>query len=150
MTKLQAVRKFAAEVAGQKVVIARQRLHNNWAMCVHMFDTELRMMVPTDFDYETDEGDRAFRKDFIARYAPAQGFSNATLSILHEIGHEKTKWDGNGCVFLDNIKRKRVKTQKEYMMLESERRATDWAIQWLYSADHRRLAKQFEKEFFGY
>lgn len=70
MTQLQAVRKFAAEVAEQKVIIARQRLHNNWAMCIRMFDTELRMMVPTNFNYEADESDRAFRKDFIARYAP--------------------------------------------------------------------------------
>ena len=37
MTQLQAVRKFAAEIAEQKVIIARQRVHNNWAMCVNLF-----------------------------------------------------------------------------------------------------------------
>lgn len=149
MTQLQAVRKFAAQVAEHKVVIARQRMENNWAMCVNLFSDEIRMKVPTNFNYKPDAVDIEFRKDFITRYNPARGFSNATLSILHEIGHEKTKWDG-GCVFNDCKQRKRVKTQKEYMMLESERRATDWAIQWLYDPNHRRLAKQFEKEFFGY
>ncbi len=149
MTQLQAVRKFAAEVAEQKVIIARQRVHNNWAMCVDLFSDEIRMKIPDNLNYEPDEIDRDFRRDFIARYSPAQGFANVTLSILHEIGHAKTKWDG-GSVFNDANKRKRVKTQKQYMLLESERRATDWAIQWLYSEKHRRLAKQFEKEFFGY
>lgn len=149
MTQLQAIRKFAAEVAEQKVIIARQRLHNNWAMCINLFSDEIRMKIPDNLNYEPDEIDHDFRRDFIARYSPAQGFANVTLSILHEIGHAKTKWDG-GNVFDDFNKRQRIKTQKQYMLLESERRATDWAIQWLYSAEHRRLAKQFEKEFFGY
>ena len=46
MTQLQAVRKFAAEVAEQKVIIARQRVHNNWAMCVDLFSDEIRMKIP--------------------------------------------------------------------------------------------------------
>lgn len=149
MTQLQAVRKFANAVAEQKVIIARQRIVNNWAMCINFFSDEIRMKIPTNFNYKPDAVDIEFRKDFIARYSPARGFSNVTLAILHEIGHAKTKWDG-GNMFEEVKQRNRVKNMKEYMMLESERRATDWAIQWLYSAEHRRLAKQFEKEFFGY
>lgn len=148
MTQLQAVRKFAAEVAEHKVVIARNRIDKNWAMCISLTTDEMRMEVPTDFNYRPEYADLLFRKDFIARYAPAKGFSNVTLAILHEIGHEKTKYDIDWKA--DNRKKRNAKGQKEYMLVESERRATDWAIQWLYSADHRRLAKQFEKEFFGY
>ena len=148
MTQLQAVRKFAAEVAEQKVIIARKRMKNNWAMCINIWSNECRMMVPQNFNYMSDSADNLFRKDFIARFNPAQGFANTTLAILHEIGHYKTKDEINW--FADTKKRMRVHGQKEYMLLESERRATDWAIQWLYSAEHRRLAKQFEKEFFGY
>ena len=36
-----------------------------------------------------------------------------------------------------------------YFMLPDEDLATSWAIQWLEeSAENRRIAKQFEKEFF--
>lgn len=148
MTQLQAIRKFASDVAEHKVVIPRQRLHNNWAMSTCSWSDECRLKIPQNFNYKSDAIDIEFRRDFIARYAPARGFSNTTLSILHEIGHYRTRQEIDD--WQDYKKRQRVKTQKEYMMLESERRATDWAIQWLYSAEHRRLAKQFEKEFFGY
>lgn len=148
MTQLQAVRKFAAVAADHPVIIARERLKNNWAMCVYPENDECRMMVPSDFNYTSDVGDGLFRKDFVARYNPGRGFSNTTLVILHEIGHYKTRKEIDWAN--DAILRRRVHGQKEYMMLESERRATDWAIQWLYNKEHRRLAKQFEKEFFGY
>lgn len=148
MTQLQAVRKFASMVAEHQVIIARQRLKNNWAMCINIWSDECRLMVPDNFKSTADIADGLFRKDFVARYNPGRGFSNTTLTILHEVGHYKTRTEIDW--FKDEKLRKRVHGQKEYMMLESERRATDWAIQWLYSAEHRRLAKQFEKEFFGY
>ena len=151
MTQLQAIRKFASDVAEHKVIIAKKRMENNWGMGVYPFDpNEMRMYIPSDLNYKPSENDYEFRRDFVTRYNPAQGFANVTLTILHEVGHFKTQYDGNVAItFLQNRK-KVFRSQKEYMLQEDERRATDWAIQWLYDPEHRRLAKQFEKEYFGY
>ena len=107
--------------------------------------------IPMNLLFEKiNENDYEFRRDFVARYNPAQGFANVTLAILHEIGHFKTQYDGHAQITFWRNRNKVFNNQKKYMLQENERRATDWAIQWLYDPEHRRLAKQFEKEYFGY
>lgn len=143
MTKLQAVRKFANIVANQKVVIARNRITKNWAMS----QTELRMVIPTDLEYEPEESDDTFRLDFIHRYAPAQELMDVTITILHEIGHYFTRFDYD--TDEDYILRRKASTMSEYILIPCERLATDWAIAWLHDLEHWAIAKQFEADFMG-
>lgn len=143
MTQLQAIRKFANTVAQQKVVIARNRITKNWAMS----QDELRMLIPTDFNYEPDESDEAFRIDFTYRYAPANELMDVTITILHEIGHYFTRFDYD--VDEDYRLRRSAADMSEYLRIPCERLATDWAIMWLRSPEHWAIAKQFEADFMG-
>lgn len=143
MTKLQAVRWFANTVAQQKVVIARNRITNNWMMSTN----ELRMVIPTDLEYEPEESDNTFRLDFIHRYAPARELMDITITILHEIGHYFTRFDYD--MDEDYILRRKASTMSEYLRIPCERLATDWAIAWLHDLEHWAIAKQFEADFMG-
>ena len=44
----------------------------------------------------------------------------------------------------------KVHSQEEYMEIPWEHLATEWAICWLYSPVNRKIAKAFEKDYFGY
>lgn len=106
-------------------------------------------------NYKKDLGGKCFRADFVSRCPIAQGFSDVTLSLLHEVGHTMTK------AFVppmkDEIDRYNEAVEKTddmkevnklYFALTDERMATDWAIDWLQNSDNRKMAKAFEKEFF--
>jgi hypothetical protein len=147
MTKLQAIRWFASEVLREKVVIPRERLDDNWGIVVGICATQPRLMIPKDLD-KKDSGDYTFRKDFTQRYSVAKGFASHTLTILHECGHWKTQEQID--IFTYGKRRARCKTSKDYYLMKEERIATDWAIQWLYEPEHRKLAKEFERRYFGY
>lgn len=141
MTKLQAVRKFASEVAGEHVTIRRFR--DDWGCCVNEPHPTLR--VPQDL-MQNEEGDKLFRIDFVKRCPLARGFANVTISVLHEIGHFfnremclDTDWDAYDAI-----------EGEDHFAIPCEVVATDWAIEWLQDADNRKLAKAFEREFFGY
>lgn len=139
MTKLQAIRKFADYAAGEHVIIAR----GDWAMS--MLDSKPRLYVPQDL-MKNDEDDKLFRLDFIARCPLGKGFANITLSILHEIGHH---FNRESFITTDS-EQYDASTGYWHFMLPCEMDATDWAIEWLQDSQHRKIAKQFEKDFFGY
>ena len=120
---------------------------NNFGMS-WIEDEEPRLHLPKDLNYKRDKRDYAFRRDFINRCPSARGFSNITLSLLHECGHWATRsvmnqWEYDKAV-------KRVCTQEEYMAIPWEHLATEWASCWLASPWNRKIAKNFEKEYFGY
>lgn len=112
--------------------------------------------IEYDFKTMSGEGQREFRRNVIMRDASIRGFSNVTLSLLHELGHFATeddvpfgydrfkaekqfrKWCG------DDI----VKINMMYFSLPDEWLATQWAIDWLSDEDNRKRAKQFERDFF--
>lgn len=138
MTKVQAIREFASLVAGERVTIPRER--DCWSMS--MASVKPRLILPPDPD-QNDEEDKAFRRDFISRCPIAKGFANVTLSILHEIGHH----------FNREIYISRDENEEDYeshFALPYEIVATDWAIAWLQDPTHRKIAKDFEKKYFGY
>lgn len=139
MTQLQAIRIFASQVANCHVTIAKHRKY--WGMDVN--DTMPRLILPPDLKVK-DEEDRAFRKNFISRCPLAQGFSDVTISILHEIGHYFTKeyLTFEYYAEADNI------SGEAYFNLPAEKVATDWAINWLQDSTNRKIAKVFEKQFF--
>ena len=147
MTKIQAIRWFASEVLGDKVVIPHERLDENWGMVVGTFATEPRLMIPKDLKTKYDS-DYVFRKDFTQRYSVAKRFANPTLTILHECGHWRTQ--GQIDLFTYVRRRAKCKSNEDYSLLKEERIATDWAIQWLYEPENRKLAKEFERKYFGY
>lgn len=147
MTKLQAIRWFASQVLGEKVVIPHERLDNNWGMVIGICTVQPRLLIPKNLN-EKSESDYLFRKDFTARYSVAQGFANPTLTILHECGHWKTQEQIN--IWNYGERRAKCKTHKEYFLMKEERIATDWAIQWLYEPENRKLAKEFERKYFDY
>lgn len=115
----------------------------------------LKILVPNwkKADFTKDDCGKAFRKDFVTRCSLARGFSDVTLSLLHEIGHAMTKAfvppmtkeieDYNNKV--ENLEMCDV--YPLYFNLTNEHMATDWAIEWLKVTENRRIAKNFEKKF---
>lgn len=97
-----------------------------------------------------------FRKDFVSRCPMAQGFANVTLTLLHELGHNETnvQFKERNKAHNENVDRfKKGEIDKHdmqflYFRFPDEMAATDWAIEWLKDAEHRKIAKDFEKEFF--
>lgn len=140
MTKLQAMHKFADAVAGRHVTFTRA---TDWALSV--VDSRPHLWVPFDL-MKNDEGDKQFRDDFTQRCPMGRGFANVTISILHELGHHFNREE----YIKTNEKEYDEATGYDHFKLPCEIVATNWAIKWLQDPEHRRLAKQFEREFFGY
>ena len=139
MTKLQAIRWFASEVAGEYVTLARQR--DDWS--ISMADSKPRLILPHDLNQNEIE-DKMFRADFIKRCPMAQGFANITLSILHELGHH---FNREAVICADKLVGDNM---EEHLTLPHEIIATDWAINWLQNKENRKTVKKFEKIYFGY
>ena len=57
------------------------------------FDDEITVFIPNwkIVNYKNDFGGKCFRKDFVNRCTIAKGFSDVTISLLHEIGHIMTE-----------------------------------------------------------
>ena len=136
MDKIKLIRDFASLVAGERVIIPRKR--DCWSLS--MADAKPRLILPPDPD-QNDEGDKAFRKDFIKRCPMAKGFANVTLSILHEIGHH---FNREAYIFSDVNEDE----YESHFTLPYEIVATDWAIAWLQDPEHRKSAKAFERQYF--
>ena len=138
MNKTRLIRNFASQVAGEHVIIPRER--DDWMMC--MSDSKPRLVLPPDPD-KNDEGDKSFRKNFVSRCPLAKGFANVTISILHELGHH---FNREAYVF-STINEDDYDSHYD---IPYEIVATDWAIEWLQNAENRKMAKAFEREYFGY
>lgn len=142
MNKISLIKQFASKVAGTEVTIAKQR--DDWGMSLaDMFHP--RLILPKDLN-QNDQADKEFRINFVSRCPLAQGFANITISILHEIGHYM-----NPCEFLSSDPKEYAEaTGFDHFKLPCEVVATDWAIEWLQSKTNRKMAKEFERLYFGY
>lgn len=136
MTQLQAIRWFANEAAAEKVIIARN--HADWSIDI---DNKIpRLIIPSD-PMKVDDGDKLFRVDFIKRCPIGANFADITLSILHELGHHF-----NRQAWIDqDLDEYEAATGQAHFDLPCERVATDWAIKWLQTPSHQKIAKKFEK-----
>ena len=141
MNKISAIRNFASLVAGEHVTIVRER--SEWGMSIST--SHPRLTLPQDTD-KKDEDDRLFRKDFVTRCPLARGFADVTLSILHEVGHH---FNREAYIFCD-MEEYNNATGADHFKLHCEMVATDWAIQWLQDTQNRKIAKAFEREYFGH
>lgn len=151
MKRMQVIRRFVSEMAKETVLVV-----NDKEYCAFTGTSEKYSMigVPTHrLIVELKDSDiKLFRKDFVSRYSSARGFATITLVLAHEIGHIKTNSIYCPDEETENAEkqmREEVETQEEYMKIPSEYGATEWAIEWLRDANHRALAKQFEKDFFN-
>ena len=146
MTKLQAIREFTKMVLNDTVTIARDKFSDgNWAMDIS--DRNPRLKLPYDLNLLHDRDDKIFRKDFVDRCPMARGFASVTLTLLHECGHWATR-DVMDIVEYDKLANLAY-TQEIYMAIPWEMLATQWAICWLHSPINRKIAKDFEKKYFG-
>ena len=142
MTQLQAIRNFASKVAGTHVTIARSR--DDWAMDLSDL-RHPRIFLPQDLNqYDTD--DKLFRAFFIERCPLAQGFANVTISILHELGH----WFNPIEYLISDVDAYNSALGVDHFFLPCELIATDWAVEWLQDKAHRKMAKAFERIYFGH
>lgn len=100
------------------------------------------------------KGHRQFTDNFRSRCTIAKGFADITLTLLHELGHFEAHEEFEDYDRVKSIKYilstyPREKVNLEYFKLPDEMAATEWAIEWLQDAEHRRIAKAFEKKFFA-
>ena len=87
-----------------------------------------------------------------------KGFSDITISLLHELGHLETndKVRENFSVTMRELALMGIEGRattykalnKMYFQLPDEEAATKWAIKWLSKKKNRKIAKKFEREFF--
>ena len=130
MKKATVIRKFCQEVFGLSFSIHKDK---EWQ--TNCYDTIYYSTI-TD-----GEGDIAFRANFISRCPIAEKYSDALISLLHEMGHiatsEEMDWKSTVA---------ECETYEEYFALHDEMIATNWAIDWLNNKDNENLAKIFEKE----
>lgn len=99
--------------------------------------------------------DVLFSEYFCSLSSHAKEFSLETISILHELGHIVTDPDiplnYDRQKALEHINEK-AKNEKElnrlYFRMTDEKMATLWAVKWLTVKENRKLAHNFEKDFF--
>lgn len=145
MTKLQAIRKFVEQVTEQKVIIKKSPFNCYWGMSTT--DKNPRLYIPKDYGVTKDIGDKQFRANMNSISSVTKGFSDATLTILHECGHWFNRNATDPIAYREMTK---DLSNEEYIRCPFEMVATLWAVCWLQNKDHRKWAKEFEKEYFGY
>lgn len=101
---------------------------------------------------------KIYRKFWIEKYPMLKGFSDITISLLHELGHLETNdkirhsfsIDQREAAIedLDNRSLSYKALNHLYFVLPDEKAATEWAFKWLAKKKNRKIAKKFEKEFF--
>lgn len=141
MTKIEIIQWFAEQAIGAPVIIEQR---DEWGMNIAYSKPHLR--VPTNLDYELDELDIMFRENFISRCPLAADFADVTLTILHEVGHHFHREE---YIFM-NLKKYEAAKGLDHFNLECEVVATNWAIDWLQDPEHRKIAKQFEHDYFSH
>lgn len=142
MSKIDLVRQFVNTITKCNCIIAKER--DDWGMNID--ERQPRLTLPHDLRQNTQE-DKEFRQFITSKCSITKGFSNVTISLLHEIGHWETR---------DEVDWEKYYTDRadvygfDYFNLEAELKATEWAITWLQDSQNRAYAKSFERMFFGY
>lgn len=130
MTKSAVIKQFCREIFGLSFYILRGK---EWE--TNSYDTIYYTTI-TD-----DESDIAFRANFISRCPIAANYSDALISLLHEMGHIAMSEESDGLSAFAACD-----TYEEYFALHDEMIATNWAIDWLNNKANEKLAKDFEKK----
>ena len=130
MKKATVIKRFCREVLGLTIYVHKCK---EW-----MTDCYETIYYTTVMD---TDGDIAFRENFISRCPIAEKYSDALISLLHEMGHIATseEMDLKSTVAVYD-------TYEEYFALHDEMIATNWAIDWLNNKANEKLAKKFEQD----
>lgn len=134
---------------------------NNYCACLAEFQEENESVLHFCYSQKllrTPYEKSYFETDFRRRFPTAKGFMGITITLLHELGHFETDekcYDENpNYNRLASLTDARAKAKSledlnfnYYFKLPDERYATEWAIEWLKDAEHRKIAKAFEKKF---
>lgn len=110
-----------------------------------------------NFENLYGEGAKLFRTYWTKKVPMLKGFANITLTLLHELGHLETN-DKIRQTFsvemrkltwfaIDNKFNNVDDKNYHYFAMPDEASATQWGIDWLSNAEHRKIAKIFEKKF---
>lgn len=154
---------FCAWLRGCKLVYEKRtvKMVSVGKFCAFIHDADEYFRIGYDINdiaSNSYPGDTDFMVDIYKRCPMTRGFASITLALLHELGHIYTNEDIPNW---DDFKRQeeiekihnQFKTHREinfaYFKLPDETAATDWAIAWLQDAEHRKMAKAFEKKFFA-
>ena len=117
------------------------------------------LTINYNFDELWDISAKIFRAYWTKKSPILKGFSDITITLLHELGHLETteKVRPNFSINyreevieeLTNKYRDYTILNHYYFALPDEKSATEWAIEWLSNAENRKIAKAFEKKFFA-
>ena len=152
--------KYSNTIKAKRTVKLVEGKHFSTFVCDPLWqDFEEHFVIFYNIDDLHNYTMKDFRKDFVSRCPMGRGFANITLTLLHELGHQETNvgvWsikDRNTAEAklaerFENGEIDKHQLQDEYFRFPDEKMATDWAIEWLKDAEHRKMAKIFEKEFF--
>lgn len=112
-----------------------------------------------NFNELSTTGCKVFRSYWTNKSAMLKGFSDITLSLLHELGHfetadkiRKTFTHEDRFFAMIEIHEKCTdcaSANNAYFQMPDESAATEWAINWLQNPENRKKAKAFEKKFFA-
>ena len=126
--------------------------------CTFPYDAMSKVLILVDYDQHKKDkiAFREFNRNVKMRSEAAKGFSDLTLTLLHELGHNETIDDLPQDYDREKAYKMLLKCAKDdrrvmnlmYFSLPDEYAATEWAIDWLSDEDNRKRAKKFEKDFF--
>ena len=112
-----------------------------------------------NFDGLFDESMKLFRDYWTQKVPMLAEFADITLTLLHELGHLETtdkirsefsnEWRNIFWFAIDVTCEDDTEKNRRYFEMPDERAATEWGIEWLKNAEHQRLAKNFEKNFYS-
>lgn len=133
-------------------------LHQGSQFAAVMYPFDIAKEVTYNFDQLFESG--ADYKDGLGLIAAnmgqrqpyMKGFSQIVRILLHEFGHHMTYATIVGMYGEDEITRlyKNASNDNEkYIHVPTEWAATKWAIDWLEDAEHRQIAREFEKKFWA-
>ena len=144
---------------GETVEIMLQKCQSFQADIVENQSEYEELDIYYNLDELFAESSKIFRAYWVERCPMLKGFSDITISLLHELGHLETNEEirpefpvamreialmGIEERFDNDLDRNRF-----YFALPDEKAATEWAIKWLSDAENRKKAKKFEKKFFA-
>ena len=127
MRKATVIKHFCRDVLGITIYVNKYR---EW-------QTDCSDIIYYSTTVDSD-GDIAFRANFISRCPIAVNYSDALISLLHEMGHIVTGTEMTGDYATE------CETYEEHFALHDEMIATNWAIDWLNDKANENLAKEFD------
>lgn len=122
------------------------------------YDNDTPIIV-IEYDFRNmacnDKAAKFFMEYFYSLAPYTKGFSEVTISLLHELGHNLTahklpkSYDkGAEMAKIFNEKDSLGVWCWKYFQMKDEKLATNWAVKWLSKEENRKMAKKFEKKFF--